>query len=239
MANLIATLKEPSKALQILPCCASVAQVLLCTFRYGSRKRSIFAAFQCPFRATIESLFERFSVRPRFVLSSVLALVAMDASAASQGSLEPVSYGQMTVQVEIPAKVRISGLSNMDFGIFPGVGTGDMNMDQDVCVYSNTPSGKYRVTATGSGAGGAFTMLNAGATIPYQAYWNDVTGTTSREILTPSAALINQTGANQASENCSVGGESANVSIYLYEPDLLYKPNGRYVGTLTLLIEPE
>ncbi len=50
--------------------------------------------------------------------------------------------------------VRISGLSDVQFGTLTNL-INDQRASQTICVYSSALNGGYRVTATGSGPGGA------------------------------------------------------------------------------------
>ena len=60
---------------------------------------------------------------------------------------------------------------------------------QNVCVWSNTATRGYNITASGSGAGNAFTLANAALTIPYAVEWSDTSGAASGTALTSGTAL--------------------------------------------------
>lgn len=164
-------------------------------------------------------------------------LLCFPAYSVSQGTLDPTSVGSFNITVTIPERVQISGLEDFAFGQYPG--NGNVEDDDDICVYSNSPTAGYRVTATGSGTSNAFTLTDGDSnTIPYTPFWNDEIGTTDAIQLFPNAITQTQTGANNQSYTCVTGGDSANVRVFINSADISGKPNGNYTGTLTLDIQP-
>jgi hypothetical protein len=174
-----------------------------------------------------------------FLLSSALAVSLYsipNSIAATQGILDPTSNGSFEVTLTIPDRVQITGLQDINFGTFV---SGDFNNDFPICVYSNTPTAQYGVTATGDGAASAFTLTNGTDTIPYRVFWNETAGTTVGELqLTATTKLGNRAGANQQSYTCSTGGDSANLHVSILDANMRSITNGTYTGTLTLLIDP-
>jgi len=170
----------------------------------------------------------------KLALAIVVALITVRAEAVVQGVLNPTSTGSFDVTVTISNEVRITGLADIDFGTYPAVG--DLATNYDLCIYSNMPGATYDITASGDGAGSAFTIASGANTIAYTVDWNDVTGTPGQSQLTTTVPVA-QTGANQQTSDCSVGGDSANLEIEITNAAIVGKPNGTYTGTLTLLIE--
>ena len=85
-------------------------------------------------------------------------LLGSPALAATQGSFGATSTGSLSIDASVPGRVRISGLSDVSFtNADPSVNATDA---QDVCVWSNTSTRAYNITATGSGAPGAFTLAS-------------------------------------------------------------------------------
>lgn len=166
-------------------------------------------------------------------LTSTL-LLGTPAYSATQGDLDPTSTGSFDVSIVIPERVRLTGLRDISFGKYPG--SGDLNRNLDLCVYSNAPTAGYTVVATGSGASNDFLLEESEHAIPYRVYWNDEVGTSGETQLVASTALPSQTGANAVSEDCSVGGLSANVHIEVLEADIKGNPNAVYSGVLTLVV---
>ena len=85
-------------------------------------------------------------------------LLAEPAMASTQGSFGATSTGSLTINASVPGRVRISGLGDVTFAsVDPTIDATDA---QDVCVWSNTSTRGYSITATGSGAAGAFTLAS-------------------------------------------------------------------------------
>lgn len=113
----------------------------------------------------------------RLAVASVFALLSGGAQAASQGSLGTTSTGSISIGASVPNRVQLTGLTDVSF----------LNQDpatpaakaQNVCVWSNTSTRGYNVTATGSGTGTAFTLANGALTVPYSVEWAGSTGQTS------------------------------------------------------------
>src|SRR4051794_40591325 len=78
------------------------------------------------------------------------------ASAATQGTLGATSTGSVTINASVPNRIQLTGLSDVSFlNQDPAVAAAN---SQNVCVWSNTNTKGYYVTATGSGAASAFTL---------------------------------------------------------------------------------
>ena len=109
-------------------------------------------------------------------------VLAEPALASTQGSFGATSTGSLSINASVPGRVRISGLSDVTFSnVDPSVNATDA---QNVCVWSNTSTRGYSITATGSGAANAFT-LSSGAlpVVPYTVEWAQTTGQASGEVL--------------------------------------------------------
>lgn len=184
----------------------------------------------CIFR--LGSLFCRASIF-FFVVASHYAA----AHAATDGTLGPTSTGSLSITITIPPRVRISNVADLALGTFTG--TGDKTAADDVCIYTNDPAGTYRVTATGDGTGGAFTV-NDGASneLAYSLRWNDQTGTTGNVLLTSGTALTGQSGANTTASDCG-GSNTANIEATITESELSLGEAGSYSGNVTILVEPD
>ena len=157
----------------------------------------------------------------RFALASVLCLaVAPDAFAASQ--------------------VRISKLVDVSFlSLDPFV---QASRSQSICVFSNTATKGYNVTANGSGAGSAFT-LSGGAgvpALPYSVQWSAQSGQAVGTTLVPNAPLTSLT-STATQQACANGpATSASLIVVLSPSDLQSALAGiNYTGVLTLVVAPE
>jgi hypothetical protein len=107
--------------------------------------------------------------------AAVLAIVPNGASAATQGSLGATSTGTVTINASVANRVQLTGLADVNFTAQdPFTAATD---SQDVCVWSNTATKAYTITASGNGALNAFTLVNGGgATVPYSVAWSASTG---------------------------------------------------------------
>lgn len=173
----------------------------------------------------------------RFPFYVATTLLCLPAYSVVQGTLDPTSVGSIDITITIPERVQISGLQDINFGQYPG--SGNLDTNYDLCVYSNTPVARYDITATGSGAADAFELSDgSGNEIPFSLFWNDETGTVGGITAIAGVTHINQTGANDENYTCATGGDSANIRVYVGAGDINGEPNGTYTGTITLLIEP-
>lgn len=138
--------------------------------------------------------------------------------------------------------VRVSGLSDVAFGAISSFGT-DAVKAQDVCLYAKSPpSNAYRITAAGSGSGGAFTLDSGTATLPFEVQWSDSAGRTVGTQLVANQALTGQhssAGAGSA-DDCSSGAPAtASLVVILRSAAVAAASSGDYSGSLTLLVAPE
>ena len=169
---------------------------------------------------------------------SALGLTSMPAMAATaDGSLGATSTGTVDILASVPARARITGLATVDFsGQDPTVAASDA---QDVCVWSNTATKGYTITASGDGAASAFTLSDGSNTVPYSVEWSASSGQTSGSALSTGVASgsLVSTATNQ---NCASGPTaSASLIVKMSTSDLSTMVGGSsYSGTLTLLVTP-
>jgi hypothetical protein len=174
---------------------------------------------------------------PRHLFKSVLLAAAVagggiSAMAATDGSVGVNSTGTVDISLSVNDEVRISNLSDINLGVFGGA---DAIGSTDACVYRNG-TGAYRITAAGSGAGGAFSLTDGTNTVAYSVAFDDGTGAIGMGASTP---MIGRTGADPASATCATTGNNATVTTTVAAVDAASLPAGTYTGTLTLLVAPE
>ena len=138
------------------------------------------------------------------------------------------------------ATVNITKLQNVTFtNLDPTV---NATRSQNVCVFSSTRHGGYRVTGRGSGAGSAFTLSAGGALspLPYEVQWSSSAGASSGTTLSPGVGLTGQT-SGATSQTCALGPTAtASLIVVLHASDLQGAASGLpYSGTLSLTIAPE
>jgi len=137
------------------------------------------------------------------------------------------------INFAISPMILISGLNNLLFPLFSGT---DISTSDDLCIYRNTP-GDYRITSTGSGPAGVFTLSNGVATLPYTATWNDRNSTTA---LTANGTLTTRRNSTQLSTDCNFGANNnATIALTITAANINGKPQGIYTGILTLIVAPE
>ena len=165
-------------------------------------------------------------------------LAASSAYAASDGTLGATSSGTVGITASVPSRARITGLVDVDFtNQDPAIAASSA---QDVCVWSNTATKGYTITATGDGAGSAFTLTDGSTTVPYSVQWNSSAGQTSGTAL--STGVASSTLTSTATQQICSSGPSASASLIvgISTTDLSTMAAATsYTGTLTLLITPQ
>jgi hypothetical protein len=171
--------------------------------------------------------------------AALLTLAAGSAAnGATQGSLGTTSTGTVGVSVSVPNRVQISGLTDVAFtNQDPSVAASNA---QNVCVWSNTSTRGYNVTASGSGTAGAFTLANASLTVPYSVEWAGSSGASSGTALASGTALTGLT-STATNATCSAGAAStASLIVKIASSNLQsMQASTSYTGTLTLVVAPE
>jgi hypothetical protein len=183
-------------------------------------------------------MYNRFHIASVAVLAASM-LHAEAALASTQGSFGSTSTGSVTINASVPGRVRISGLSDVTFSnVDPSAAATDA---QNVCVWSNTSTRGYTITASGSGAANAFTLASGALpAVPYSVEWASSSGQTSGTSLTAGAALTGQT-SSAINSDCSAGPTaSASLVVSMGSSTLQSMTAGvTYNGTLTLVVAPE
>lgn len=128
--------------------------------------------------------------------------------------------------------VQITRLSDVAFGTITNVGA-DQVQSQSVCAYSGLLGGRYSITANGSGSGGAFTLANGSATMPYEVQWSTTAGQTSGTNLTAGTALTGQTMLLSCPVLATV---NSSLIVILRGTALSSATAGNYNGTLTVIL---
>ena len=111
---------------------------------------------------------------------------------------------------------------------------------QNVCVWSNTATKGYTITATGNGSASAFTLSNGTTSVPYSVAWAATKDQTSGTALTAGAASSSLSSA-ATNQSCASGPTaSASLIVGMSTADLgTMSAGSSYTGTLTLLVTPQ
>jgi hypothetical protein len=176
-------------------------------------------------------------VRTGMLLACCSIALPGTAFAATQGTIGATSQGSVSISATIPARAQISGLTDVAFGtVDPSAAA---SQSENVCVWSNTSGKGYQVTATGSGAGNAFTLTDGTTTLPYSVEWAGSSGQSSGTALATGTALagLSSTAANPT---CSSGPAStASLIVKMTAASLQAAVASSYNGTLTLVVAPQ
>lgn len=170
--------------------------------------------------------------------TALLVSGSQAAYASTQGTAGTTSTGTVSISASVPNRVQLTGLSDVAF-TNQDPATAALSA-QDVCVWSNTTTRGYRVTATGSGASSAFTLTNASDTVPYSVEWAPTSGQSAGTALATGTALTGLT-STATSPTCSSGAATtASLVVKIAAADLqAMQAASTYTGTLTLVVAPE
>ena len=166
----------------------------------------------------------------RVRLNSRLGAVARSALLAAALAASPL-HAQSN-------NVRITKLSDVAFGAIANVGA-DATSSQSLCVYANTAIQGYRITASGSAPGGAFSLTSGSFLLNYEVQWNQSPNQSSGTQLSPNVTLTGLI-SSATQQTCNSGpATSASLILVLRSSELSSARAGSYSGTLTLLVGPE
>ncbi|MDB5674477.1 MAG: hypothetical protein JWM65_1459 [Sphingomonas bacterium] len=171
--------------------------------------------------------------------AAVASFCATGADAATQGSLGATSTGTVTITATVPNRAQITGLSDISFTNADP--TTSASSAQNSCVWSNTATKGYSITASGSGTAGAFTLTSGAlAPVPYSVQWAASSGQTSGTALATGTALTGLT-STATRPTCSSGpATSSSLVVAIAASDLQdMVASASYTGTLTLLVTPQ
>lgn len=177
-------------------------------------------------------------IRPLSAAFLAAVLAHGTAMAATQGTLGTTSTGSISIGASVPNRIQLSGLTDVSF-TNQDPATAASNAE-NVCVWSNTSTKGYNVTASGSGAGNAFTLANGALTVPYSVEWAGSSGQSSGTALTSGSALTGLT-STATNATCSAGASSsASLIVKISSANLQsMQAATTYTGTLTLVVAPE
>lgn len=164
---------------------------------------------------------------------AVFVALSTTASAATDGSLDDTSTGTSDISVTITDKAQITGIADITESDYA---SGGLDISDDVCIYTNTATHHYLVTATGDGASNAFTIADGSNTIPYTVRWKATAGAGAAIALTTATISGQITGATNTYPCVT---DNAAFRIAATHNNIMSVPSGTYTGTLTILITPD
>ncbi len=178
----------------------------------------------------------------RWALAAGLLMTGLSAGmaqAATQGSLGATSTGTVTINASVPSRVQITGLSNVTLN------NSDPSLlasnAQNVCVWSNTSTKGYNITASGSGTANAFTIASAALpVVPYSVEWSGSSGAVSGTGLSVATALTGLTSTATKATCTSGPATTSSLIVKIAAVDLQSMvASAAYTGILTLVVAPE
>ena len=171
-------------------------------------------------------------------LLGLTALAATPAAAATNGALGATSTGSVQITVSVPSRVQITGLSDISFA--NAEPNAQALIAQNNCVWSNTATKGYTITATGSGTGGAFTLASGALTpVTYAVQWNQSSGQTSGTALVASTASSGFVSTAAVPTCATTPSSTSSLIVTIAQSQLQAMPSlTSYTGTLTLLVNP-
>jgi hypothetical protein len=133
--------------------------------------------------------------------------------------------------------VRISGLSDVAFG---SVGSlADSISSQSICVYANTATRGYHISASGSSSGGAFALASGPDLLSYEVQWSPSPGQSSGTQLSPNVPLTGLV-STATQQTCNSGpAAAASLILIVRSTAASSAAAGSYSGTLSLVVGPE
>lgn len=181
------------------------------------------------------------NIRSRLINGTLIGAIAMAALASGtanatpvQGTLGATSTGSILITASVPARARITGLTDVSF-LLQDPNTAASSA-QNVCVWSNTSSKGYTLTASG---GTGFTLTNGALSVPYSVQWSATSGQTTGTALTSGTATGTLT-STATQQSCSTGATStSSLIVSMSTTDLgTMQATTSYTGTLTLVVAP-
>jgi hypothetical protein len=172
-------------------------------------------------------------------LFATLASSAAGAVTPTQGTLGGTSTGTVGISATVPPRVQITGLADFDFSTLDV--ESDASISKNVCVWSNTSTKGYNITASGSGASSAFTLASGTNTLPYSVQWAGSSGQATGSSLTSGTAKTGLTSTATAPTCGSGPTPTASLIVKITSAQALAAVGSAtpYTGTLTLVVAPE
>jgi hypothetical protein len=179
----------------------------------------------------------RSSLLRQATLAVLCALSATAAQAAQQGTLGATSKGSIAITVSVAPRARISGLKDIDLGLADPVK--GARASEDICLLSNSATGAYTIAASGGGPDGAFELADGERALGYAVEWAPRAGEKAGDRPDNGTIETNLRAAASQSD-CASGMGVARLAVAIDRAQLAaVQPNGRYAGSLTLIVAPQ
>ena len=167
----------------------------------------------------------RWFARQAICLSSLL--LASQAGAVRQGSLGPSSAGSIGISISVASRARISQPKDIRLD---ALGISISSVPQHLCLSSNTMAHSFKVSAAGSGNGGALVLSNGHRNIRFHL-----------EFAPQQDTALGQGGGTQDSlqRGCD-HGQRAIAFVVAIDPEHIdeIQASPAFTGSLTLIVAP-
>lgn len=176
----------------------------------------------------------------RFTRTTLItaAILATQAHAATDGTLGLSSTGSLNISLTAQpaplAQIRISGLTDVNFGSVQTGQTPAPITQSNICVYMTLP-GTYSITLDGGGAsaGGDGLLVSGAAVLGYDWIFSDRNG----------LAVTGEAGSGLSPSASVTCGAGQNASLQIAPRTVTDTPllpgGGTYIGTLTMIVIPD
>lgn len=163
--------------------------------------------------------------------------------AATDGLLSTTSStGSFNLNLTIGNIVQVSGLEDVNLNSFGRFGVGDLEFSYNVCVYTNNPSGNYRIfilSANGAGTETKIRNSQNGGTIPYKISWYPYPNGSGTPDQVFKRGVVSKVfyGANTSSNSCDNKiNLTATINFKINGADLMSGSGGSYNDVITLMV---
>ena len=165
------------------------------------------------------------------LLSAGLATAATNPTNPTPGT----STGDITVTIQVPGVVYVTGLTDITLPYI--VGGGDISDSDDFCIWSSTGTYGLTLTSTNTASVGTFQALNTADRVDYTVEFDNSTVPAARTAMTESTIRSGQASAGTA--GCAVN--NASIGIDVVEIGNLDQASeaGDYLDVLVFLVAAE
>ena len=161
----------------------------------------------------------------------VKSLLLTSVLLSTGGAIAATDSDTMQINLEIPAVIKLTGLTNITLPAFSGTAADSVGTDT-FCIYSNTST--YAITMT-SGYGVASFKLQGDDIntylLPYEVVYNSSS-------MASGTATTGLSDSDKVSLNCA-SGDTGTVTVTVVNGQITQAPAASYNDTLTVLVATE
>jgi hypothetical protein len=187
-----------------------------------------------------ERTMDKTNLLKRIALGGTLAagLLSAGLATAANNPTNPTpgtSTGDLTVTIQIPGVVFVTGLSDITLPYV--VGGGDISDSDDFCIWSSTTLYGLTLTSTNTTASGTFQALNTADRVDYTVEFDNSTVAAARSPMTE--GTIRNAIASSGTAGCAVPNASIGIDVAEIGNLDQASENGNYLDVLVFLVSAE